>query len=266
MDKSDRPGLRLLVGATCFADAAAALRIVERLPGAFRADLGGVLIEEVDVLAACQIPHQRIVSASGATTLAPSLSQLRTFLDADARAFRESLARAADPSGAGWVFARDKGELVGTALRVATGWDVLVIGYRQVHRIPGKIVVLVDAASPQGGAMTEAADRLARHLSADRVVFSIGPGPDRAPLAQPPRTLRFDTLEDALAALTRMNTQAVLVDLTRGPVHNARDLARLLDRARCPLFVFGTARAGLVLEHSTQIPPSPNHDDRNDGL
>ncbi len=88
--------LRVLVGAGSFADASAALRIVERLPDTFRTELGGVLVEEVDTLAAYQIPKQRIVLVNGTTILAPNLSQVHSLLKADAKAFRQSLARAAE--------------------------------------------------------------------------------------------------------------------------------------------------------------------------
>ncbi|AXI49138.1 hypothetical protein C1J03_23790 (plasmid) [Sulfitobacter sp. SK012] len=263
MEQTVRPGLRILVGAGCFIDAAAALRIVARLPGGFLAGLGGVLVEESDMLATCQIPRQLVVSASGATAMAPSLSQVRALLKSDARAFQKSLARTADPTGAGWVFAQDKGELVGTALRAAAGWDVLVIGYRQVHQIPGKIVILESASSPRD-AVTAVSDRVAKNLSADRVVFSVDHEGDKITAVQPSDTFQFKSLDQALKALTRTNAQAVLVDLENGPVHKLADLARLLEVARCPLVVFGTSGLNTLLEHSTQIPPRPNGNGQND--
>jgi hypothetical protein len=262
MEETARPGLRILVGAGSFVDAAAALRIVARLPVGFLAGIGGILVEDIDTLATCQIPRQRIVSASGVMARAPSLSQVRALLKADARAFQQSLARTADPTGVGWVFAQDKGQLVSTALRAAAGWDVLLIGYRKVHQMPGKIVVL-ESASPPRDAVAEVADRLSKHLSADRIVFSVGTKGERN-TSGPPDRLPFETLDDALKALTHTNAQAVLVDLAHGPVHNPSDLARLLEVARCPLIVFGMSGMNALLEHSTQIPPSPNRTGQND--
>ncbi len=55
----------------------------------------------------------------------------------------------------------------------------------------------------------------------------------------------------------RTNAQAVLVDLTEGPIRSPDDLARLLEVSRCPLIVFGTSNTNTMLEHSTQIPPPP---------
>lgn len=264
METTERVGQRILIGAGSFADAAAALRIVEHLPGDFQAGLGGVLVEEVGMLATCQIPHQRVVLVSGTTTLAPSLSQMHTLLRADARAFQESLARTANPTGTNWVFARDKGELVGASLRAAQGWDVLVIGYRQVHKIPGKIVVLESVGQPSD-AMGKTSNRLSHQLSADRIVYSVGRHGDMPTGVLHSDTFQFGSLEEALKALARTNAQAVLVDLIHGPVQNPDDLARLLEVARCPLFVFGTSGMNTMLEHSTQIPPIPDNVGRDGG-
>ncbi|MEH6832928.1 MAG: hypothetical protein V7661_19030, partial [Sulfitobacter sp.] len=60
-------GLRILVGAGSFADASAGLHLVRHLQGSFCAGLGGILIEDPDMLAACAIPHQHIVLSSGTT-------------------------------------------------------------------------------------------------------------------------------------------------------------------------------------------------------
>lgn len=263
MNTVRRPGLRILVGAGSYADAAAGLRIIEHLPSTFFAGLGGILVEEVDIFATCQIPDQRIVLLSGKTALAPSHAQLHTLLRADARAFRRILARAAGPSGAQWAFMQDKGELVRTALRAAAGWDVLVLGYRQIHKIPGKIILLQDSGTPSAE-MEEASSRLSHQLSAQRVVFSIRENGDDGLDAPPSTAHQFKTLDDALAALGRQNAQAVLVDFARGPIRDQTDLLRLLEAARCPVVVFGASNNPSLLEHNTHIPPAPAKPERDD--
>ena len=255
-------GLRILIGAGCFVDAAAALRIVERLPSRFRANLGGVLVDEVTTLATCKIPNQRIVMLGGTTTMPPSPEQARTLLRADARAFRNALARAAELIGTDWVFAQGRGELVGTAMRAATGWDVLVIGYRPVNKVPGKIVVLQPHLHVSD-MLNEASAQLSQQLSADRVVFSVGGDATRFKAAQSMDTVQFETLDTALTELTRTNAQAVLVDMTQGPVQDLSELARVLEVARCPLLVFGLSSLNATLEHSTQIPPVPDRAGRD---
>ncbi|MCO4849072.1 MAG: hypothetical protein KC448_14005 [Yoonia sp.] len=254
MRKTNPPRQSILVGAGSFVDAAAALRVVEKLPSSFRANLGGVLIEELDTFAACQIPKQRIILLSGTTTLAPSQSQVRTLIEADARAFQSSLARAADPNGTNWVFAQYKGELVGTSLRAAKGWDILVIGYRRVHKIQGKVILLT-ALGRSSDEMDLASRNLSQQFAVDRIAFSVKTDASDAARQLHSNAIEFDTFNDCLSALTRTNALAVLVDLKRGPVRNQIDLARLLEAARCPLIVFGASGAHALLEHSIQIPP-----------
>lgn len=256
MTEKDRLGRRILVGAGSFADAAAALRLVDRLAVVFRAGLGGVLVEEVNTLAICQIPDQRIVLVNGTTTIAPSRSQVRTLLDADARAFRQSLAQTAKATNTEWVFSREAGDLVSTALRTAVGWDVLVIGYRHVHAIKGKIVLL-EASDSGSNEMSDTARLLSRQFSADRVVFSVSHGEAAENTIQNAASFHFKTLDEAMAVLARTNAQAVLVDLARGPVRSADDLSRLLEVSRCPLIVFGASDAYALLENSVYIPPAP---------
>jgi len=253
MKTAQRAGLRILVGACSFADAAAGLRIVEQFPRSFFAGLGGILVEEVDMIATSQIPNQRIVLLSGKTALAPSHAQLRSHFRADARAFRRVLVRAATPHGTQWTFMQDKGELVQTALRAAAGWDVLVLGYRHLHRIPGKIIVLQTSRNPSVE-VEEASSRLSKQLSAERIVFSVRQNGEKAIGARASKNLQFDTLDDALRALTRQNAQVVLTEFQDGPLHSQTDLLRLLEAARCPVVVFGASDTGSLLEHNTHFP------------
>lgn len=248
-------GLRILVGAGSFVDAAAGVHIIKKLPIGFCTGLGGILVEELDLLATTEIPDRRVILSSGKTTTAPTQSQLRMLWKADARAFRELLAHVSGPYGTQSVFMQDKGDLVRTALRAAVDWDVLVLGYRQIHRIPGKIIHL--KLSGPAGDQQGASDSFSHLLSPEPVVFSINVSPDEPVGRETSTSFRFKSLDDALAALARMNAQAVLVDFGRGPIRGQDDLLRLLEAARCPVIVFDASQSPALLEHSTKIPPAP---------
>jgi len=232
------------------ADAQPALRIVERLMGTFRPALGGVLVED-ESLEICKIPNQRVIHARGTTTLAPSVSQLRTLMKADARAFQMSLARTANPDGTRVAFAQERGNLVHTVLHAAAGWDVLILGYRQVHKRQGKIVVFGSERSG-GDVIDTIARALADQLRTEQVFFNT----ENTSTTKTAGTLHFATLKASLKALTRMNAEAVLVDLRQGLVRNKNDLAQVLEAARCPVIVFGASSTAGQLTQSTQIPPS----------
>ena len=251
---------RILIGAGSFVDAIAALNILGRLTLDGNTRFGGLLVEESDALALCQIPNQRIVSASGSLVLAPSLSQVRTLIEADAKAFRRSLAQVAGFTPARWTFEQSIGDLVQKSLQASTGWDIVIFGHRNIHPIGGKIVLLQSSTSVNDD-LFAFSNELARRLAAEHVIFSVGqsPGNARKPNA-------FDTIKDALASLGRINAQAVLVDMSHGPIHTSVELRQLLAVSRCPVFVFEATLTDHELEHSTQIPPAPNTESSAGGL
>jgi hypothetical protein len=264
MAKTTSPGLRILIGAGSFADAAAALRIVERLPATLRAALGGVFVEEKHIFATCRLPNQRVVTNSGMTLLAPNPAQIRTMLHAEARAFRQSLKDAGGNDVSGDLFLRQEGELVGTALRVAKGWDILVVGYRPVHAMRGNIILL-RGAGPLRDQMRLASQSLAQQHATQCVSFQFDPDTSADSLLPPSPNQNFQSLDAVLHTLARTNANAVLVDLRDGPIQSPEDLARILEAARCPLIVFGASHPIGSLEHSIQVPPDPAYKGRMDG-
>lgn len=78
-------GTRITVGASSFADAAAVLRLIDRIMNVLRPRLGGILVEETASLSICQLPNQRVVSVSGQVVVAPTRAQVGTLIEADAR-------------------------------------------------------------------------------------------------------------------------------------------------------------------------------------
>lgn len=253
MTAPEQDSTRILIGASSFADAAVALRLIEQIMRDLRPHLGGILVDETAALAMCAMPDQRVISASGQVVLAPNPAQFSTLIDADARAFRNALARLAGIAGETWTFQREIGDLIETGLDTSAAVDILVFAHRQIHPVAGKIVVLSSSATADSDAVAMSR-LLARHLSADHIVMTIGRPDTRAAAPQD----HFDTLEAALARLTRINAQAVFVDLAHGPVRTTAALRRLLDVARCPVFVLQAASAAQTLEHAIHIPPVPD--------
>lgn len=251
-------GLRILVAAGSSADAAQAMRLITGLPEAFCAALGGVFVEEPHILETSRFPARRMVTRSGVTMLAPDLGQVRTVLRAEARAFRKALDHANRNAATQTPFLRQQGELISTAVRAAQGWDVLVIGCRPLHRVPGQIVMLGGAAGPSAQ-VRDVAHSLSRRFSTTCLSFVIGAGatPDTPPPAD--RAYGFETLDAAIRALARTNALAVLTDLSSAPIPSQSDLARILEASRCPLVVIGASQATAGLEHSVHIPtPDPD--------
>ena len=243
---------RILIGASSFADAAAALNILRLLkPGG---SLGGLLVEEHETIAQCKSLKKRIITPGGATMRAPSIAQLKTLMDAEAKAFRSTLAKVSEPLGAQWSFERSKGELVQISLQASSGWDIVVLGHRKIHPCSGRIILL-ESLGTGNQMLSDFADKLVDGTTAAQIVFSVG-----QPSRKSSGGKSFETIQDVLPALARTNAQAVLLDLSKGPIRSAAELKQLLDVARCPVFFFGAAKSGKKSGRGAQIPKTPGAD------
>ncbi len=244
---------RVLVGAGSFVDAQAALHIAARLAEEMIADLGGLLIEEADVMDTYRLPNQRIISSSGAVMMAPSSAQLRTLLNADANAFRRRLADIARPPHMEWTFERQTGDLLECFIDVGRAWDVLIFGNRTIHVVPGSVIFLGSPSAGDDEALRFSA-MLARRLATGLAIFSVGKADIPWPRA---RNSRFGTLDAALTQMARTNAQTIVIDMKRGPVRDREQLRAVLDVARCPVVILGAVALEPKLEYATYIPPAP---------
>jgi hypothetical protein len=232
MTEARHGGMRILVGAGSFADAAAALKILKTAMRKGEMTLGGMLIVDQQALALCRIPNQRFISGTGALAISPSPGRVTALIDADAKAFRKSLAELADPIGATWLFEQTMGDLVGDVLKARAAWDVIVFGQQRTHRTRGKIVVIAERGT-QHEEISAFADTLAGQNAAERLDLIVGESPasEAAPAA-------LKTFETTLETLSRTSMQAVLLNLSDDLAQNTAALHKLLDAARCPVFIF----------------------------
>ncbi len=239
MTKPPEPQLRLLIGASSYVDARPALQLAERLAETLAGDLGGLLIEDIIVAEVIDMPRQRVVTSSGTLVMAPTRQQVRNLTESDARAFRESLSGLAQNKARKWSFERGHGDLVSGLCAAATGWDILLLGHREIHRQAGKVVLIAPpAAAPQRA--TELATHLSRALQTDLIALSVDPA-DTGTGAQ--HDGGFATDSAMLAYIDRTNAAAVVLDLSAGPLHSHDQLRQLLAVARCPVLVLGADAA-----------------------
>ncbi|TDK50024.1 hypothetical protein [Antarcticimicrobium luteum] len=230
---------RILVGAGSYADARAALAILDRIAGFGITDIGGLFVEDRGLMEAAAPRMSALVSPRGAIRDAPSRQVLRLMWQSDARAFRDRLRQLAARRALRWSFDRLPGDPVAGLCGAAQSWDWLLIGHLPSGARAGKVVGIAPAA--EGGD---------------------GVGQLTGALAQSLRTgaevIRDSLPEDEiLARLERVHAAAVVIDAAGGPFRTAAQIRALLAAARCPVLVLGAARIPSLVEHSTQIPASP---------
>jgi hypothetical protein len=256
---------RILVGAGCFADARTAMRIAQHILEDLPGFLGGLLVEDEEFLTACPSPNQRVVSASGAQFLVPSPTQVRTMMKADAEAFRQLLASLAASSVSTWTFERRQGELVESALGIGRGWDVLIVGYREINPVPGKVIALLPGCV-EGGNTLETAHALARRLNTETSVFVIDADQPKGFGQDESNAQVFHTVDAAVGQLARTNARVVVIDMARGPIKSAGQIRVLLEASRCPVVILNSGAGERALKHSVQIPHPPKAEfDGNEG-
>ncbi|MDJ0630119.1 MAG: hypothetical protein QNJ44_17830 [Rhodobacter sp.] len=242
-----------MIGAGSYAEARTALRLAERLAGTLATDLGGMLVEETIWADLAGLPKQRVITSSGTFIVAPSRRQIKTVAESDAKAFRQTLSALAPQEN--WSFERRRGELISGLCEAAKGWDLLLLGYRETHRLVGQIVLIEPPADAEQEARV-LADDLAHALGTGTLAMTLGSAPQGGGVG-PPDTEHFSSEDLLLARIARLHASAVVLDLSAGPLRTYDQLRRLFAAARCPIVVVGAGRGEPSLEHSSQIPPAP---------
>ena len=120
------------------------------------------------------------------------------------------------------------------------GWDVVLLGHREVHKRRGRVVLIQDAGRPSRDAETAAslvAAALGSGVHAMNLALAAAAGP-KAEVGE-----RLDSLGALIARLSRFNAEAVVLDLATGPIRTRAQLRQVLAAARCPVMVFGAQAA-----------------------
>lgn len=231
---------RILVGAASFADARAALEILDRLADLGIGDVGGLFVEDSGVLEAVAPRLSAIVTPRGAIRSAPTRQSMRLIWQGDARAFREGLVRLATRRALRWSFDRRPGDPVAGLCGAAQSWDWLLIGHGDSGRQTGRVVGITHGGEAGEDSVTRLAEGLAHSLRTGLELL-----PDSLPE------------ERMLARLERVHAAAVVIDVASGPFSGPEQIRRLVAAARCPVLVLGAARLPGLVAHSTQIPAPP---------
>ncbi len=253
MSAAPKSSRRILIGAGSFADARAALRLVDRLAEGLVTEVGGMLVEETVVAELADLPRQRVITSSGTFVVAPSRRQIRTVIESDARAFRKMLSAMSQPQK--WTFERRHGELISGLCEAAKGWDLLLLGHREIHRLTGRVVLIVPSVKASQ-TVEDLAEELASRLGTCTVRLSLVPAPAETPEISP-QSECYDSEDALLQRIARIHASAVVLDLSAGPLRTNDQLRHLFAAARCPIVVVGAGQGDPSIEHSTQIPPAP---------
>ena len=249
---------QIIVAARCYADATPAIPMAAGLARWAGADLHGILVEQDVALAVAGMFTARLVTPAGAQVTAPTLPQMRRLLAADARIFEAELGKLASLSR--WTFERLQGDLMARMRAAAKPGDILFVGHHGFYRHLGAVILVHSPGQAQLQAFDIAAE-LARSQNAPLFICAAAPGPEQRHLASVelkallrradlPGSIAhvFGSTAEILDRINRSSAAAVIIDRQVGPFKRDADMGLLLDVARCPLVIVGSADDPLSVE------------------
>lgn len=226
---------RVILGASCYPDAEAALVLALELASQLGAELQGVFVRETTVLAA-GYAQSRVVSYSGRRETGLTAGAIAKAFQTDSRRFKGLLSARAGAAALVSSFREAEGHVQEELRRVSQAGDILIFGFKPILRVAGCIAVIL----AEGQGVPDYAVRLTRKTGKPLVALiacAAGAAPDAGLAGQADSGLetRFCTLPDALLRqLEQMNPSAVIVAAAPADLPPA---ARIQEAARCPLIV-----------------------------
>lgn len=239
---------RVIISATCFADADAAIAIATRLAQKIEGDVLGLLVEDETILRYAQLPFAKaMVFHSG--TRQPVISQVTTrsmneAFQRDARFFQSILAKAANEASLDWTFESKRGSLISLLHSVATKGDFILLGYQQTRPARGEIIC-IGFADKKDELLLELGQRLARDMNVPLHTIALKAlqnenvtetanmqAPEQSKGEHPSSPVSGIGRGDLLEYLRKASPTAVLISTD---IEQDTDLAAIRDAARCPV-------------------------------
>ncbi len=153
----------VFIGASCFADAQSAIELSTILAESINAVLRGYLFEDEAFYQSAAFPFSRAIHV-GSTLKSVTPDAMMMAFKRDADAYRQTLEAAAAKKALNWTFERRRGEISSiTEAGLRTG-DLFVLGYQQLKKVRGEILVL-ETANDLDVSLIELAAKIARAVN-----------------------------------------------------------------------------------------------------
>lgn len=221
---------RVVLGATCFADAEGGLHIAVELARHAGAELHGLLVREEASLSAVRVFRARTISFTGEPASEVTETALLRAYRADARCFAERLGGAARLARVAAEFQATEGRLWDAVQKAAGPGGLAVFGYRRAVGDSGSVVLVLGQGRDVPGFAASLAAGMKKHL----VILSEGAQPARAAGEV------YHGPDELLQRLGALSPAAVIVAADPATLPPA---ARVVEAARCPV-VFAAAKEG----------------------
>ena len=237
---------RIIIAATCFADANQAIRVGATLAAIAKSTIHAMLVEDDAILRWAALPFAKALTRSDRASRAVTPEAMQQAFSRDARTFELALHKAAQSTRTQWTFERRRGRTLQLLREMVHAGDLVLVGHQRSEPRQGEIV-LFDIATPPDGPQLVLGLQLAQRLGCPLRLFLPHASLDAARrgiadwrrIQTDPTTpqVTFADAEDHPGFMAHLDLARPSVVLISSTTELETDLSLIADTARCPVLV-----------------------------
>lgn len=220
--ENNKHAVKIILGATCFADANVAIDIVEKLARTLQMQIRAFLLRDDAALYASALPFARAISPSGASLEVSDVKMQQAYF-ADIGSFEQALKSLAERSKVSWTLEERKGNLEGI-MEAATGLDsIALFGFNQLQKPRNGIVVLAGEDQDISN-LKSLAGTLSSEMNASIEILRVETNENNA--------------SNMIDLLHKLQTKSPALLIATSEIIRMTGINAILDASRCPLIVY----------------------------
>lgn len=218
---------KVIISATCFADADAAIKMATKLAKKINRDLHGLLIEDESILRYADLPFAKVIAFQSGMPQQVTPEAMASAFRSDAKLFKTILAKTAVKASVNWSFESKRGQMMPLLHSITSKGDLILFGYQQSQMLSGRILYL-NFSNTDNSEYRELASQIASEMNMpfEFISFRNSLKPDAN------STTTVENEDQVLELLHKTNLRAVFV--AADDEHNF-DINKFLEAARCPI-------------------------------
>lgn len=240
---SKRHHNRVIIGATCFADADGAITMAAILARKLQGEILGLLVEDDAILRYANFPTATTMTFKSGLAQSVTPEIMAKAFQRDANIFERELTKAAKQVAVRSSFEHQRGQLMPLLQSIASTGDIIFLGYQRTSVAKGKIIFINETPENESPLLElgmEIAHEMHLTLQTINLVKTTQPAPKSD--INPNSTVAVHDKSDLLEYLHKENPTAVIIAPTP---ENSLDLYKILGAARCPLIAYLTNNASI---------------------
>ena len=218
---------RVIISATCFADADGAIAMATILAQKLNSDVYGLLVEDEAILQYANQPVANAVAFQSGIRQQVTPEAMAFAFRSDARIFKAILAKAAREASINWSFESKRGRLMPLLHSLSSKGDMVLLGYQRTPMISDEIIFLNYGNSGDSNFL-ELANQIAQESKVPFQAISSG----KMQASERDNATINHSEDQVLELLHSKSLRAVFVAVS---AEQDFDADKILEAARCPI-------------------------------